>query len=250
MRTFSLTLALAGALAVTTATPGHAQLGGLVKKAKAAAGVDKPAAVTKIESSPVGPVKVKPADRIDEPSLELFARALTAERQWLEERARIRTTLKSPADYRRCSDIALAPTTPEAKKMMQDYLDAMASKDNDGSAEYMTKIANGMKAQQDRIVQGKCGYDPAQYPEEPGPGALYRPSEHEAAKKVGLDQTRYALLKERITPFCAFDAAARGNGDVRIPGSGSGVYFVYEANEAALLAPRCSQLLAGMKAIS
>ena len=248
MRTLSLTLATA--MAVTLAVPGHAQLGGLMKKAKAAAGVDKPAAVVKVESAPVGPVKVKPADRIDEPSLDLFARALTAEKQWLEERARIRTTLKSPEDYRRCSEVALAPTTPEAKKMMQDYLDAMASKDNDGSAEYMTKIAMAMKAQQDRIVQGKCGYDPSLYPPEPGPSALYHPSEHEAAKLVGMDQKRYALLKERITPFCAFDAAARGAGDVRVPGIGTGVYYVYEASEAALLTPRCSQLLAGMKAVS
>lgn len=248
MRALSLTLATA--MAVTIATPGQAQLGGLVKKAKAAAGVEKPTAVAKVESAPVGPVKVKPADRIDEASLVLFAKALSAEKSWLEERARIRTTLKSPAEFRRCSEVALAPTTPEAKKMMQAYMDAMASKDNDGSAEYMTKIANGMKAEQDRIVQGKCGYDPSQYPEEPGPGALYRPSEHEAAKQVGLDQKRYALLKERVTPFCAFDAAARGTGDVRIPGIGTGVYFVYEAAEAELLAPRCQQLLAAMKAVS
>jgi hypothetical protein len=145
--------------------------------------------------------------------------------------------------------MALAPTTPESKQMMQEYLDAVSSKDNDGNPEFMTKLAFAMKEKQDRIVQSKCGYNPSDYPEEPGPGALYRPSEHEAAKKVGLEPKRYALLKERVTPFCAFDAAARGQGDVRIPGSGTGVFFVYEEAEAALLTPRCDQLLAAMKAI-
>lgn len=243
-------LALALTLAVAAAAPAQAQLGGLVKKAKAAVVGDKPAAVAATKAAPTGPVSVKPQDRIDATSLDLFARALVAEKSWLEERARIRATLRTPEDYRRCAEVAVHGSTPEGKKLMQYYLDAISSKDNDGSAEFMTKLATTMQAEQDKIVFGKCGYDPAKYGPEPGPSALYQPSEHEAAKQVGLEQQRYALLKERITPFCNFDAAARGAGDVRIPGSGSGVYFVYEAQEAELLSPRCTELLTAMRAIS
>jgi hypothetical protein len=242
-------LALALAMAATLATPGHAQLGGLVKKAKTAIAGDKPAATAVAKATPTGPVTVKAAHRMDAASLDLFAQALSAEKAWLEERARIRKTLRTKDDYRRCSEMAMV-TSPEAQKAQQTYLDAFQSKENDGSVEFMTKLAEKLQAEQLKIITAKCGHNPDEYGPEPGPGALYQPSEHEAAKKVGMEHDRYAILKERITPFCAMDPAERGGGDVRVRGSGSGVFYVYEAAEATLLAPRCDALLTAIKAVS
>jgi hypothetical protein len=243
-------LALTLALASTLAAPGQAQLGGLVKKAKSAiAGSDTPAATAVAKATPTGPVTVKPAHRIDAASLDLFAQALAAEKTWLEDRARIRKTLRTKDDFRQCAQVAVA-TSPEGQKLTQMYLDAIESKENDGSVAFMTKVAEKLQAEQEKIVFANCGYDPDKYGPEPGPAALYQPSEHEAAKKVGMEHPRYAILKERITPFCAMDPAERGGGDVRVRGDGNGVFYVYEASEAALLAPRCDALLKAIKAVS
>lgn len=248
--------ALALAAIVATAAPAAplaAQFGGLAKKAKAALGVDKAApdagAATPAAAAPAGPVRVRDADRMDAASLDLFERALAAEHAWLTERARIRKSLRSPADYRTCSEQTIA-FSPQGKKLTQTYLDAMQSPANDGSVEFMTALANKLKAEQDRIILAACGYDPAEYGAPHDPSALHQPSEHAAATEVGMPQQRYALLKERVVPFCALDAASRTASGGRVPGDGHGIYYVYEPAEVELLAPRCDALQRAIQAVS
>ena len=245
-------LVLTAVLAATAPVPLSAQLGGLARKAKAALSGEKvatPEPVATPGATPSDPVRVSAADRIDAASLDLFVQALAAERSWLEERARIRKSLRTPDDYRSCAEVT-TQTSVEGKKVMQMYLDAMASPDNDGSTEFMTALANKMKAEQDRIVLAACGHDPAEYGAAPIPGAAYQPSEHAAAEQVGLPQLRYAMLKERIMPFCSVDASSRGTGEARVRGIGTGIYYVYEADEVALLSPRCDELVRAMRAIA
>ncbi len=244
-------LALAAAIATTApVTPLAAQFGGLAKKAKAALGVDKqaPDAAANVTSS-TGPVSVREEHRIDAASLDLFERALAAEHRWLTERAQIRKGLRTPADYRTCSQTVVA-VSPEGKKVMQMYLDAIESPANDGSVEFMTALANKMKAEQERIIFAACGYDPAEYGAAHDPSASHQPSEHAAASEVGLPYARYALLKERIVPFCALDAANRGTGAAKVPGDGRNIYYIYEPAETELLAPRCDALQRAIQAVS
>ncbi|MES2124915.1 MAG: hypothetical protein V4503_09560 [Gemmatimonadota bacterium] len=247
--TFRFTWAAALCLAVVAA-PARlpAQLGGLARKAKAALGVEK-TTTSVAAAGPVAnkPVVIRPTDRIDAESIELFSQALEVERTWLEERARIRKGLRPLADYRDCADGAVQ-RSPEGARLLKMYTDAVTSSENDGSAEYMTRLANRMKAEQEKIVFAACGYDPGEYAAEPSASPA-RPSEYAAAAKVGLDQRRYAILKERVTPFCALDAAERGDGDVRVRGIGYGIFYVYDRAEAEVLAPRCDALRRAIQAI-
>jgi hypothetical protein len=247
----SWALALAAVATAAPVSPLTAQFGGLAKKAKAAIGIDKkaPADAAAATVTPTGPVSVRDADRIDAASLDLFEKALAAEQRWLTERARIRKGLRTPTDYRTCSETTIT-LSPEGKKVMQMYLDAIESPANDGSVEFMTALANKMKAEQDRIILAACGYDPAEYGAPHDPSALHQPSEHAAASEVGMPQARYALLKERIVPFCALDASSRSANSGRVPGIGTGVYYVYERAEMELLAPRCDALQRAIQAIS
>jgi hypothetical protein len=253
--TIRLSWALALTATIATAapvTPLSAQFGGLAKKAKAALGVDKKASEATAAAgatAPTGPVSVRAEHRIDAASLDLFEQALAAEHRWLTERARIRKSLRTPADYRTCSEMTVA-LSPEGKKVMQMYLDAIESPANDGSVEFMTALANKMKAEQDRIIFAACGYDPAEYGAPHNPSALHQPSEYAAATEVGMPQTRYALLKERVIPFCALDAASRSANSGRVPGDGHGIYYIYEPAEIELLAPRCDALKRAIQAIS
>lgn len=64
---------------------------------------------------------------------------------------------------------------------------------------------------------------------------------------AGIDIWSYQVLKERIPPFCL----AYQNGIIKIdgnpvsiPGSGTRVYWLYTAEEAAYLAPRCKEFMA------
>jgi hypothetical protein len=245
----SWALALAAVASAAPVSPLSAQFGGLAKKAKAALGVDKKTPEAAAATTPTGPVSVREEHRIDAASLDLFEKALAAEHRWLTERARIRKSLRSPADYRECSEKTIA-FSPEGKKVTQMYLDAMASPDNDGSVEYMTALANKLKAEQEKVILAACGYDPAEYGAPHNPSALHQPSEHAAATEVGLPQARYALLKERVVPFCALDPASRSSNAGRVPGDGRGIYYVYEQAEIDLLAPRCDTLQRAIQAIS
>ena len=51
-------------------------------------------------------------------------------------------------------------------------------------------------------------------------------------------------------PFCSVEASSRGTGEARVRGIGTGIYYVYEADEVALLSPRCDELVRAMRAIA
>ena len=65
--------------------------------------------------------------------------------------------------------------------------------------------------------------------------------------RAGISVRAYQILKERIVPFCMAyeDGLIKLDGNpVQIPGSGRNIYWVFTAQEAAYIAPRCKELMA------
>ena len=71
-----------------------------------------------------------------------------------------------------------------------------------------------------------------------------------ASDAGGFTAREYAVIKERVVPFCRAQDAAAGDGDVRLPGRGTNVYFVYTPAEAAALRTRCGALMQALAATS
>jgi hypothetical protein len=112
------------------------------------------------------------------------------------------------------------------------------------TAAVATQASTDMQA-----ANSKCGAEPVR-PAPPAPPSEQAPNLDAAGSKAaGLTAEQYAILKERVAPFCRA-AATSADGDVRLPGSGTNVYWVYTAAEAAALRERCGALTAAMNANS
>jgi hypothetical protein len=64
-------------------------------------------------------------------------------------------------------------------------------------------------------------------------------------KAGGFNATQYAMLKERIPPLCGI-AKAADDGELRIPGEGKDIYWVYSADEVAAVVPRCDAFMTAL----
>ena len=72
-------------------------------------------------------------------------------------------------------------------------------------------------------------------------GDLLDGPEKVGQKAAGLTERQYAILKERIVPFCAA-AVASGPGELRIARG-----YVYTTAEMEALRPRCATLLPALR---
>lgn len=93
--------------------------------------------------------------------------------------------------------------------------------------EVLDRFALALAAEEAK--RGEAGGEPGE-----GPGQA-------ALRTGGFTRTQYAILKERITPFCAASASAGVGGDVRVPGADN-QFFVYNRAEVEALRPRCEHL--------
>lgn len=244
-RTIARLAAHAVALMLLAPAPASAQFGKLVKKAKEAAGVDKSAPAAAATAAPAGPVSVNAEWELTKANLDRFAAGLEADKASRAASVKMLATIKTKSAYDQCG-MAFA-TGPDYQKLMSDY-NAQIAKAADQDAQMKIGQAFGENLQ--AAMQKRCGPDPSRYPESQRQSVINADAEKAAIEKSGFTPRVYGVLKERIAPFCAADAATRGSGDVRLPGSGRGIFYVYTAAESAELAPRCAPLLDAMRASS
>ncbi len=209
---------------VCLALPAHAdaQIGGfLKKKIKQAVKGDS----TEQTAQKGGPAKAAPGGpAFDEYVLQLSSRnldrleqALAGEKAFRDSVLAVRAKLMTPQQYGQCRYKAMG--SPEAQA-----LTANPPKDAAGFQKYNSDF--------EAFIQKRCGANPNTFKEEDlSPGAEI------GARASGLTRQQYAIMKERIAPFC------KAGGAARVPGAMPGMDYVYAPEEIAALQPRCTKLM-------
>ncbi|HEX6040336.1 hypothetical protein [Longimicrobium sp.] len=241
--TFVRAAALCAVLTLSVSTAAHAQLGGLRRAAGRAAGAV--AGTPSVQAAPPAaaqPSTTAPVNRGDvlemtAPVLDRFHAAMRAERADLGQLAQRLGGLKTPEQYAQCQ---LDFYNSEAGQAVYARLNA-AAESNDYAR--MTAVAEEVKA----ALARACG--------DPEEGDRIRREAPEHALQAGLaaggfSAREYALIKERVVPFCEASAAGAVQGEVRLPGDGINVFWVYTAAETAALRERCPTLLRELAEIS
>lgn len=236
--------AVAAAFALFAITPAHAQLGGLrraaQRAAQGAAGTQAPAATQQTQAPASAASRVNTGDVLEltAPVLDRFERGLAAEQVDRAQLAQqLAAAVKTPEQYQQCSTQWVM--SPAGQAAMQKLSAASTGDQNAAIA-----AANEMKAALARV----CGLDPSER------SRMQSDAQgHATAAGVtagGFTAREYAVIKERVVPFCRAQDAAAGEGDVRLPGRGTNVYFVYTPAEAAALRTRCGALMQALAATS
>jgi hypothetical protein len=248
------------ALLMMSDSPAYGQLGGLgnrVRRAVQEAAAEKPApkpaptpAPTPAPSPAPAPAASAPADAssagpyndfvlvMTPEVLDRLAVALAAEVAEREEVARIAAAVRTPEAYEQCTmQVAMSA---EGQRLTSE----MSAR----GAAYMKDTADATAAAAYRQAQAavidhtrdQCGPDPDTFKATELPKLQVRPADA-GQKAGGFTMDQYAILKERIAPLCGV-AQVGANGEVRIPGEGEDIFWVYSPAEVAVLLPRCQQL--------
>lgn len=225
--------AACAALALFAITPAHAQLGGLRRAAQRAvqgSAAGQAAAATP-QAQPSAASRVNTGDVLEmtEPVLDRFQRALAAESADRAQLAQRLAALPTPERYQQCSTQWMMSAAGQAA---MQKLSAAAADQSAAMA-----AANEMKAAMERV----CGTDPNERHRMQNDAQGH--AEQAALTAGGFNAREYGVIKERVVPFCRAAAGTATEGDVRLPGSGSNVFFVYTAAEAAALRGRCAALM-------
>jgi hypothetical protein len=218
-------LLLAACAGLLLPARGEAQLGGFLKKKlrdKVSSSGETAASTTSGPRFGGEVLEMTPAvlDRLDA--------ALAAEKAGLDDLARQRAAVKSPEEYEQCSATTLV--SPEMQRMMESAGDDMSK-----------VAAAGERAQ--AMVLEKCGVDPAEFNEN-RIGEMRRAAHAKGVAAGAFESRQMEILSERVLPFCA-----AGGTELRIPGSGKDIFYVYSEVEMKALAPRCDALTAAIRAV-
>jgi len=221
---------------VTVSTPAEAQFGAVRRAAQRAvsgAVQNTPANPASQPASAASQVNTGDVLELTTPVLDRFQRALDAERADLAQLAQRLGTIKTPEEYAECQ-LAWFQSA-EGQAAYAKFNTVAAGEDLAAT----TAAAEELKGVLDRA----CGQDPAMR----GQIELDAPAQAERAALAAGEFTarEFAMIKERLVPFCRVSAAAAeaGDGDVRLPGDGRDIYWVYTAAEAAALRERCGTLM-------
>ncbi|HKP74980.1 MAG TPA: hypothetical protein VJT67_05520, partial [Longimicrobiaceae bacterium] len=183
------------------------------------------------QAQPSAASRVNTGDVLEltEPVLDRFARALAAESADRAQLAQRLAALKTPEQYSQC---AMQWMMSPAGQAATNKLSANAADQSAAMA-----AANEMKAAMERV----CGTDPGER------GRMQNDAQGHAEQAAltagGFNPREYGMIKERVVPFCRAAANAASEGDVRLPGSGHNVFWVYTPAEAAALRVRCGALM-------
>lgn len=229
------------ALTVTLSTSVHAQLGGLRRAAQRATGAVQGAAPATPASAQPAPASsaVNRGDVLEMTAsvLDRFQRAMEAERADLGQLEQRLSTLKTPEQFAQCQmDFYNSPTG----QAVYEKLNAAAE-----SGDYARITAAGTEAK--TALEATCG--------DPQEGERIRRDAPAHALQAGLaaggfNEREYAVIKERVIPFCQAAGTPAPGGEVRLPGDGSNIFWVYTAAESAALRERCATLMQGMAEVS
>jgi hypothetical protein len=245
-RIFFSAAALCAVMAASVSTPAHAQFGAVRRAAqRAVGGAVQGTPATQPSGMPAPASQASAASQVNRgvvleltpEVLDRFGRALAAYETHLDSIARALAGLKGPEEYMQCQ---LDWFNSDAGQAMFAKLTAASE-----SGDYARITAAG---EENRASLARaCGPDAQQRDEmemEASNGA-----EAAALAAGGFEMREFAVIQERVVPFCRA-AAQTGGGDVRIAGEGRNVFWVYTATEAAALNGRCAALLAGLEKIS
>jgi hypothetical protein len=250
MRTLTGTsLVIAALLALAPAHQLESQgIGGLIKKkaVEAAKGKDAKKDAGKEIAKDDGPMTSKfdkDCGPVTPEAVENFLKGLQAERAGQQEFDRKAAATKPDAEVRACRD--REQIGPEGLSIIKRGLEG----GNLTGADVM-KIMEKNRQELESFLVKRCGV----------PASKYDLSEktrdfdaaHAAgAKTAGLTEHCYDKLKEFATAFCqgltpAQQKAASEQG-IKVPGSGTDVFWVFTADEAKAFFPRCGDLMQALK---
>ena len=169
--------------------------------------------------------------------LDRLALGLGAEAADRAEAAKTLAAIPTREEYDQC--VAAAYVNPAGQPLVADMRakgEAFVANPSDAAA-----AAAYQQAQQayNAHVRQQCGPPASELAAQQQ--ELQQRPEKSGASAAGLTADQYAILKERVLPLCGM--AAAGDGEVRIPGEGKEIYWVYSQAEVATLRPRCGQLL-------
>jgi hypothetical protein len=201
--------------------PASPQIGGLIKKRVKQAieqtRVGADTATTAKAARARGPSFDEATLEITPALLDQFEKGLTAE---AVERKNVDSQIAKflPRDaFEKCKQSLMR--TPEAQAAYRDYTKMLKGTDQ----EAMRKASEWYGNRLTEITRPKCGPSPSEA--ELMKGDLLRGPEKIGEKASGLTERQYAVLKERILPFCTA-AAASGSAELRIDGG-----YVYTTAE-------------------
>ena len=256
-RTLLRSAALALVIAVAMPAPASPQIGGFLKKkmkekiaqtlgsgdtaaaAQPAGGAAAPgngpaSRVKKGAAVASGPTFSESMLEITPALLDRFEKGVAAEAAESKKvEAQVAKFLPMAA-YERCQQTLWA--TPEAKAIYREYAAKMQGlKPTDQQA--MLEASKWYGDHLAAMARPKCGPTPSES------GELTRQLRERPPKAgleaSGLTEIQFAILKERIVPFCKADAA--GAGAARLTDG-----LVYGAGEMEALRPRCARLSAAL----
>lgn len=265
--------ALAVLLAIALPAPASAQFGGLKRKLKekiinaavdgaankalgpdtsaassaaapdagTSAGASRPRAS---KSAQDGPQFSEYLPEITADVLERLQRAFAAEAAERKAIAAHPRKVLPREQYNTCKQ-KIIMQTPEGQLAFKEFRTAMAS----GNQDAMQKAGEAMNKRLDELALPRCGYDEI----------AARDLENQDQEKVrkvglaasGLSEFQYAMVKERIVPFCqAAKAAGQAAASPRISAGAAGIFYVYAQREIEVMRPLCGKLLPLLEARS
>lgn len=237
-------LALGLLLGVLTATAVvDAQLGGLIRR-KVEESVKPKPEPTKPEPPKPGAASAAPplGCSVDGDAMDRLLKGLEAERA-AREAALKEAAGTSEAQYSACT--GKLATSPEAQKIFGELTSLPENATPAQSQAASDKMAKAMTA----LLEQQCGPTPAESRDRLN-------KKFDDAGKVGRETSGlsdcYARLQEHAVRFCELPSAQQTsaqNGGLKVPGTGTGVFWIYTEAEAKAYAPRCGQLQSLMAAI-
>ena len=222
-------------------------IGGLIKKkaVEAAKGKDAKKDVAKNDSKDDPPTTSKfdkDCGPVTPESVDNFLKGLQAEiaaREAFDKRA---AQTKPAAEVRACRD--KNSIGEEGRSILNRGLE------NGGTPEFVMKQLETNKANFETFLAKRCGESDEKW-DRSAKIAAYTDAHASGAKAAGVTEHCYDKLKEFATAFCKGLtpeqqklAAEQG---IKVPGSGTDVFWVFTADEAKAFMPRCSELTRAMK---
>jgi len=157
-------------------------------------------------------------------------------------------SLKSPEAYNKCRTDWMM--SAEGQKLGQRYADGMTGKSGDALQKHVETVGQEME----KAIEKSCGPDPGQY-NQGWASQQTRDAIGKASDEFAEDDYAYGTWKEWVLEFCSYIAELKKQPDaaqkiakikdegLRIPGSGTGIYYVYTASEANALLEQCETLV-------
>lgn len=233
LRSAALALVIGSALPL----PASPQVGGLIKKKLKQTieqtRVGNDTATTASVTRARGPTFDEVTLEITPPLLDRFEKGVTAEAAARKDVDRQVAKFLPTDAFEECQQSLMR--TPEAQTAYREYAGMLKGTDQ----EAMRKASEWYAQRLAEITRPKCGPSPSEA--EIMKGDLLRGPEKVGQTTAGLTERQYAVLKERILPFCTA-AGASGPGDLRIDGG-----YVYTTAEMEALRPRCAKLLPALR---